>query len=54
MNTRNENLYNKINDLQNAFLDKKLLGSILLKKVNEIINRKDFVPASYIFCKLYI
>ena len=29
--------------------DKKLFGSILLKKVNEINNRKDFVPASYIF-----
>ena len=29
-------------------IDKKLLG-ILLKKANEIINRKDFVPASYIF-----
>lgn len=28
--------------------DKKLLG-ILLKKANEIANRKDFVPASYIF-----
>ena len=30
---------------------KKLLG-ILLKQVNEIINRKDFVRASYIIVKL--
>lgn len=29
--------------------DKKLFWSIFLKKVNEINNRKDFVPASYIF-----
>lgn len=29
--------------------DKKLFASILLKKVNEIFNREDFVPASYIF-----
>lgn len=32
--------------------NKKLLGSILLKKVNEIINRKDFIPASYIIIKI--
>lgn len=37
MKTHNKDLYNK-----------KLLG-ILLKKVNEIVNRKDFVRASYIF-----
>lgn len=32
--------------------NKKLLGSILLKKVNEIINRKDFIPVSYIIIKI--
>lgn len=49
MNTCNEDLYNKMNELKNAFSDKKLLGSILLKKVNEINTIKDFVYASYIF-----
>jgi len=29
--------------------DKKLFGKYFVEKVNEINNRKDFVPASYIF-----
>lgn len=47
MNTHNEDLYNKINDLQNKFSDKKFKISMLEKDIKDIHNEMIDLKRAY-------